>query len=36
VASLATKPEVARAFVAYLARPSFKAKLAAAGLDYRE
>ena len=36
VASLATKPEVARAFVAYLARPSFKPKLAAAGLDYRE
>jgi molybdate transport system substrate-binding protein len=36
VASLATKPEVARAFVAYLARPSFKPKLVAAGLDYRE
>ena len=36
VASLSTTPEVARAFVAYLARPSFKAKLAAAGLDYRE
>jgi molybdate transport system substrate-binding protein len=36
VASLATKPEVAQAFVAYLARPSFKPKLAAAGLDYRE
>jgi len=36
VASLATTPEVARAFVAYLARPSFKPKLAAAGLDYRE
>ena len=36
VANLATKPEVARAFVAYLARPSFKPKLAAAGLDYRE
>ena len=36
VASLATKPEVARAFVAYLAQPSFKPKFAAAGLDYRE
>jgi molybdate transport system substrate-binding protein len=36
VTSLAAKPEVARAFVAYLARPSFKPKLAAAGLDYRE
>jgi molybdate transport system substrate-binding protein len=36
VASLATTPEVARAFVAYLVRPSFKPKLAAAGLDYRE
>jgi len=36
VASLATTPEVARAFVAYLARPSFKPKLAAAGLDYHE
>jgi molybdate transport system substrate-binding protein len=36
VASLATTPEVARAFVAYLARPSFKPKLDAAGLDYRE
>jgi molybdate transport system substrate-binding protein len=36
VATRATTPEVARAFVAYLARPSFKPKLAAAGLDYRE
>ena len=29
-------PATARAFVAFLARPAFKAKLAAAGLDYRE
>jgi molybdate transport system substrate-binding protein len=36
VATRAVTPEVARAFVAYLARPSFKPKLAAAGLDYRE
>ena len=36
VATRASSPEVARAFVAFLARPSFKAKLAAAGLDYRE
>jgi molybdate transport system substrate-binding protein len=32
----AEAPEVARAFVAFLARPAFKAKFAAAGLDYRE
>src|SRR5882724_10156698 len=36
VATRAATPEVARAFVAYLARPAFKPKLAAAGLDYRE
>jgi molybdate transport system substrate-binding protein len=29
-------PEAARAFAAFLARPAFKPKLAAAGLDYRE
>lgn len=29
-------PEAARAFVAFLARPSFRARFAAAGLDYRE
>ena len=28
--------EHARAFVTYLARPDFKPKLAAAGLDYKE
>ena len=33
---LAATPVVARAFVAFLARPSFKPKLAAAGLDYQE
>jgi len=36
VASKATNPEVARAFMAFLTRPSVKPKLAAAGLDYRE
>jgi len=36
VASKATNPEVARAFMAFLTRPSFKPKLAAAGLDYKE
>ncbi len=29
-------PDAARAFVAFLARPSFKSKFAEAGLDYRE
>jgi len=28
-------PEAARAFLAYLARPDFRAKFAAAGLDYK-
>jgi len=32
----ATAPEAARAFIAFVARPAFKAKFAAAGLDYRE
>jgi molybdate transport system substrate-binding protein len=32
----AAAPEAARAFVAFLSRPAFKAKFAAAGLDYRE
>jgi hypothetical protein len=27
---------VGRAFIAFVSRPSFKPKLAAAGLDYRE
>src|SRR5207247_5074245 len=38
-AGLAAKsavPDAARTFVAYLARPAFKAKFAAAGLDYKE
>jgi molybdate transport system substrate-binding protein len=37
-AGLATRsaaPETARAFIAFLTRPAFKAKFAAAGLDYR-
>jgi molybdate transport system substrate-binding protein len=37
-AGLATRsasPETARAFIAFLARPAFKPKFAAAGLDYR-
>jgi len=29
-------PEAARAFIAFVTRPAFKAKFAAAGLDYRE
>jgi len=29
-------PEAARAFIAFLARPAFKSRFAAAGLDYRE
>lgn len=36
LSSRATTPEAARTFIAFVARPSFKAKLAAAGLDYRE
>ena len=36
VATKATSPEVARAFVAFLVRPAFRPKLAAAGLDYKE
>lgn len=36
VAARASNPEVARAFMAFLVRPAFKPKLAAAGLDYRE
>ncbi|PYN78353.1 MAG: ABC transporter substrate-binding protein [Candidatus Rokuibacteriota bacterium] len=32
----ATAPDAGRAFIAFVARPSFKAKFAAAGLDYRE
>ncbi len=29
-------PEAARAFIAFVTRPSFKAKFAERGLDYRE
>jgi len=36
VASKATTPEVARAFVAFMTSPAMKAKFAAAGLDYKE
>src|SRR5262249_9407006 len=36
VATKATSPEVARAFVAFLVRPAFRPKLAAAGLDCKE
>jgi molybdate transport system substrate-binding protein len=36
LATKASAPEAARAFLAFLTRPAFKPKLAAAGLDYRE
>jgi len=36
VATKAANPEVARAFMAFLTRPVFRPKLAAAGLDYKE
>ena len=36
VPARAAAPEVGRAFIAFLTRPSFKAKFAVAGLDYRE
>ncbi len=35
LAARSAKPEAARAFIAFLARPAFKPKFAAAGLDYR-
>lgn len=35
LAARSTAPEAARAFIAFLTRPAFKAKFAAAGLDYR-
>ena len=35
LAALSPSPAAARAFVAFLTRPAFKPKLAAAGLDYR-
>ena len=36
VATKSSNPEVARTFMAFLTRPTFKPKLAAAGLDYKE
>jgi hypothetical protein len=36
VAAKTTAPELARRFIAFLTRPAFKAKFAAAGLDYQE
>lgn len=36
VAARSAVPEAARAFIAFLARPSFRSKFAEAGLDYRE
>jgi molybdate transport system substrate-binding protein len=35
LAARSTAPDAARAFIAFLTRPAFKAKFAAAGLDYR-
>ena len=34
-AARSAHPDAARAFVAFLTRPAFKAKFAAAGLDYK-
>src|SRR5713101_5960800 len=36
LAARSAAPETARAFIAFLTRPAFKAKFAAAGLDYRQ
>ncbi len=36
LAARSAVPEAARAFVAFLAQPSFKSKFAEMGLDYRE
>jgi carbon-monoxide dehydrogenase large subunit len=36
LATRSVQPDVARAFLAFLARPAFRAKFAAAGMDYRE
>lgn len=36
LAARSTAPETARAFITFMATPAFKAKFAAAGLDYRE
>jgi molybdate transport system substrate-binding protein len=35
LAARSASPEAARAFIAFITRPAFKAKFAAAGLDYR-
>jgi molybdate transport system substrate-binding protein len=35
LAARSAAPDIARAFIAFLTRPAFKAKFAAAGLDYR-
>jgi hypothetical protein len=36
VATRAATPETARAFIAFVTRPTFKPKFVVAGLDYRE
>jgi molybdate transport system substrate-binding protein len=36
VAAKSASPELARGFIAFLSRPAFKARLAEAGLDYRD
>jgi molybdate transport system substrate-binding protein len=36
LATRSARPEAARAFMAFLTRPAFKAKFAAAGLDYQQ
>jgi molybdate transport system substrate-binding protein len=36
LAARSAAPETARAFIAFLSRPAFKGKFAAAGLDYRQ
>ncbi len=36
LAATSATPDAARTFIAYLARPEFRAKFAAAGLDYKE
>ena len=36
LAAKSAAPDPARTFIAYMARPAFKPKFAAAGLDYKE
>ena len=36
LAARSARPETARAFIAFLTRPAFRARFAAAGLDYRQ